>query len=148
MKSLSSLNFSMSGVVARLLGLSLTVHGNLPVFKSASVPLGPPPLPLRWWWILMGDVGELGEGGTLSGLRLRAKNGRGPRRPPKRSPCDAGDMGFWGTMIGVGGPFFRATGDLGRPGSHWLNTLPIPGTGGGDVAVGEVARDVAAVETE
>lgn len=87
MKSLSILNFSMSGVDARLLGLSLTVHGNLPVFRSARVPLGPPLLPLRWWWwILMGDVGELGEGETLSGLRLRAKNGSGPRRPPKRSP--------------------------------------------------------------
>lgn len=58
-----------------------------------------------------------------------------------------GDIGFWGTMIGGGGAFFRATGDLGRPGSHWLNTLPMPGTGG-DVVVGEVAADVAAVETE
>ena len=46
MKSLSSLNFSMSGVVARLLGLSLTVHGNLPVFKSERGPVGPPPPPL------------------------------------------------------------------------------------------------------
>ena len=46
-KSLSSLNLSMSGVDARLLGLSLTVHGNLPVFKNARVPVGPPLLPLR-----------------------------------------------------------------------------------------------------
>ena len=46
MKSLSSLNFSMSGVDARLLGLSLTVHGNLPVFKSERGPVGPPPPPL------------------------------------------------------------------------------------------------------
>ena len=169
--SLSSLNLSMSGVVARLLGLSLIVQGNLPVLRNASPPPPPPPtpppppppLPLRlrwcwwaWWWIAMGDVGELGDGGTLSGLRLRAKNGSGPPRPGWNWNWDweVGEsgfgfgFGFGGMMIGVGGPFFSVVGDLGRPGSHWLNMLPIPGTGGGEVVIGEVVSDVAAVDME